>query len=95
MRVPMLPVVKGDAWAARAIFGNTVLLVAASLAPVLYHPGWIYLVFAVAGGAYYLKYNLLLLAEQNRRTAMACFHASLVQLSLVLLGAMLDSVIRG
>lgn len=93
--VPMLPVVKGDAWAARAIFGNTVLLVAASLAPVLYHPGWIYLVFAVAGGAYYLKYNLLLLAEQNRRTAMACFHASLVQLSLVLLGAMLDSVIRG
>jgi protoheme IX farnesyltransferase len=93
--VPMLPVVKGDAIAARAIFANTVLLVAASIAPVLYHPGWIYLVFALAGGAYYLKYNLRLLAATNRNTAMACFHASLVQLSLLLAGAMLDSAILG
>lgn len=93
--VPMLPVVKGDAWAAKAILANTVLLVAASLAPVLYRPGWIYFIFAVAGGAYFLKYNLRLVANPNRGNAMACFHASLLQLSLLLVGAMLDAAVRG
>lgn len=93
--VPMLPVVKGDAFATRAIFANTVLLVAASIAPFFYSAGWLYLAGAVAGGAYYLKYNIRLLANPNRSTAMACFHASLLQLSLLLLGAMLDSALTG
>lgn len=93
--VPMLPVVMGDARAARAILVNTVLLVAASVAPVLFHPGWIYLLFALLGGAYYLKYNLRLVADTNRRTALACFHASLAHLSLLLCGAMLDAAILG
>lgn len=89
--VPMLPVVKGDAWAAKAILANTVLLVAASLAPALYRPGWIYLTGAVIGGAYFLYYNVRLVIDPNRRSAMACFHASLLQLSLLLAVAMLDA----
>lgn len=91
--VPMLPVVKGDAFAAKAILTNTVLLVGASLLPVLYRPGWIYGVGALVGGAYYLWYNLRLVAEPNRNTAMACFHASLLQLSLLLAAAILDSAL--
>lgn len=93
-RVPMLPVVKGDAIAARAIFANTVLLVAASLLPALFSAGWVYLAGAAAGGAFFLKYNFDLLARQDRKTAMSCFHASLAQLSLLLLAAMLDAAIR-
>ena len=57
--------------------------------------GWIYFIFAVAGGAYFLKYNLRLVANPNRGSAMACFHASLLQLSLLLVGAMLDAAVRG
>ena len=93
--VPMLPVVKGDAWAAKAILANTVLLIAASLAPALYRPGWIYLTGALIGGAYYLLYNIRLVADPNRRTAMACFHASLLQLSLLLVAAMVDAAFQG
>lgn len=91
--VPMLPVVKGNAFAARAILFNTVLLVSASLLPALYGSGWVYLAGAASGGALFLWYNLRLVANPNRHTAMACFHASLVQLSLVLVTAMLDSML--
>jgi protoheme IX farnesyltransferase len=93
--VPMLPVVKGDAVAARAILANTVLLVAASLSLALYSPGWIYLIFATVGGGLFIRYNLRLVAQPDRTTAMASFHASLAQLSLVIAGIIVDATMRG
>ncbi|MCX7892783.1 MAG: heme o synthase [Burkholderiales bacterium] len=93
-RVPMLPVVKGDRVAGRAILAHAVALVALSLALALYSPGWIYLVFAAVGGWLFVKAALRLAAAPGRATAMQCFHASLIQLSLVLLGAMLDAAVR-
>jgi len=92
--VPMLPVVKGDAAAARAIFGHIVLLTAASLALAFYSPGGIYLAGAAAGGALFLHYGWRLVRHPDRKSAMACFHASLAQLSLLLLAAMLDGALR-
>ena len=92
---PMLPVVKGDEVAARAILANTILLVAASLSLALYSPGWFYLVFAVAGGGLFIRYNLRLVANPGRATAMASFHASLAQLSLVLAGLIIDAAMKG
>jgi protoheme IX farnesyltransferase len=92
--VPMLPVVKGDAAAARAIFGHIVLLASASLAPALYSAGWIYLAGAAAGGALFLRYGWRLMRHPDRRSAMACFHASLAQLSILLAAAMLDGALR-
>jgi protoheme IX farnesyltransferase len=92
--VPMLPVVKGDAAAARAIFGHIVLLAAASLAPALYSAGWIYLAGAAAGGALFLRYGWRLMRHPDPKSAMACFHASLAQLSILLAAAMLDGALR-
>ena len=92
--VPMLPVVKGDAAAARAIFGHIVLLAAASLAPALYSAGWIYLAGAAAGGALFLRYGWRLMRRPDAKSAMACFHASLAQLSILLVAAMLDGALR-
>jgi protoheme IX farnesyltransferase len=92
--VPMLPVAKGDAFAARAIFLNTVLLVSVSLAPLLFSSGWIYLAGAAAGGALFLTYSWRLARDPCRRTAMACFHSSLAQLTLLLAAAMIESVLR-
>jgi protoheme IX farnesyltransferase len=92
--VPMLPVVKGDAAAARAIFGHIVLLAAASLAPALYSAGWIYLAGAAAGGALFLRYGWRLMRRPDGKSAMACFHASLAQLSILLVAAMLDGALR-
>jgi len=92
--VPMLPVVKGDAAAARAIFGHIVLLTTASLALTIYSPGWIYFAGAAAGGALFLRYGWRLARHPDRKSAMACFHASLAQLSLLLVAAMLDGALR-
>jgi protoheme IX farnesyltransferase len=92
--VPMLPVVKGDAAAARAILVNAALLVAASLALGMFAPGWIYLGFALLGGGYFLRECVRLVVQPGRRQAMRAFHASLMQLSLVLIGVMLDAAFR-
>ena len=90
-KVPMLPVVVGDERAARVIFGSTVLLVATSLLPVFYGMGWIYFLGAASGGAYFLVKSVQLMRMPNRATAMSCFHASLMQLSLLLTAAMIDA----
>lgn len=89
--VPMLPVVVGNKKAAQVIFYSTLLLVAASLLPAFYGLGWIYVVAAVAGGALFIKKSWLLTRDTSRQTAISCFHASLVQLTLVLLGAIIDA----
>ena len=93
--VPMLPVVVGEARCARIILGSAALLVAATLMPALYGMGWIYLVSAVAGGAYFLATCVALVRRPGPAAARASFRASLVQLSLVLLGAIADSALRG
>ena len=93
--VPMLPVVKGNAYAAKAIFAGTILLVLASLLPALFGSGWIYVAGAVVGGGVFIRYSLKLVADPGRRAAMACFHASLLQLSLLLVAAMVDSALAG
>jgi protoheme IX farnesyltransferase len=89
--VPMLPVVVGDCVAARIVFGQTIVLVLMSLTPVLHGMGWIYLTGAVLGGGLFLHYTHRLAANPNRATAMASFHASLGQLTLLLTAAILDS----
>jgi protoheme IX farnesyltransferase len=90
-RVPMLPVVVGDARAARTIFVCTLALVAASLLPMLFGLGWLYAAGATAGGALFIAKAWRLAREPNRHTAMASFHASLLQLTLLLLVAGIDA----
>lgn len=89
-RVPMLPVVVGSARASQAIFAHAVALVALSVAPVFFGLGAIYLAAAVAGGILLLRRCWALLREPGPQRAMAAFHASLTQLSLLLLGAIID-----
>ena len=88
--VPMLPVVVGEARAARAILASAWLLVLASLVPALFNLHLAYLAFAAAGGAYFLSRCHALVRRPGRMPARQAFLASLVQLSAVLLGAMAD-----
>ncbi|MDD5249145.1 MAG: heme o synthase [Rhodocyclaceae bacterium] len=90
-RVPMLPVVVGDARAAKTIFACTLLLVGASLLPVFFGLGAIYAVGAASGGALFIAKAWRLARRPDRRTAMASFHASLLQLTLLLLAAGIDA----
>jgi protoheme IX farnesyltransferase len=91
--VPMLPVVVGDARAARAILASACLLVLASLVPGLFGLGAVYLASAAAGGAFFLLRCRALVQRPGRETARAAFLASLVQLSAVLFGAMADAAL--
>ena len=93
--VPMLPVVVGDARCARVILGSALVLVASTLMPALHGLGWVYLAAAMAGGTYFLATCVALVRNPGRGTARASFRASLVQLSLVLFGAIADAALRG
>ena len=85
--VPMLPVVVGTPAAARIVLANTLALVAASLVPVWFGLGPVYLVAALAGGTLFVVRSVQLARRPSRASAMANFHASLVQLSLLIVGA--------
>jgi protoheme IX farnesyltransferase len=91
----MLPAVVGDARAARAIFASAVLLVLASIVPVWYGLSWLYLIGALGGGAYFLRRSALLVRDPGPRTAMANFHASLIQLTVLLVAAIVDATLLG
>jgi protoheme IX farnesyltransferase len=88
--VPMLPVVMAPRPAACLILAHVAALVAISLIPVLLGLGWIYFGAAATGGAYFLWRSVMLVREPTRAQAMANFHASLIQLSLLLAGAIAD-----
>ena len=92
--VPMLPVVVGDARAARAVLVGSALLVAASLAPACFGMGHLYLVTAIGAGAYLLAKSARLAREPSRRTAIANFHASLAYLALLLGVAVVDAIVK-
>ncbi len=93
--VPMLPVVMSEAAAAWIILGHTVTLVALSLLPAAFGLGWIYLLGAASGGAFFVITSLRLVARPGRKRAMTNFFASLVQLCLLLAAAMLDAWLLG
>ena len=93
-RVPMLPVVVGNARAARAVLASAALLVAASLVPLFLGMGFVYLAGAATGGAWLLAKAARLAAAPGRATAIASFHASLAQLTLLLVAAIADAALH-
>jgi protoheme IX farnesyltransferase len=94
-RVPMLPLVIGDAGAARVILAHTLALVGLSLLLPLFGAGWLYQVFAATGGAYFVRHSLRLVRNPGPETAARNFRASLVQLGLLTAGAILDGGLPG
>ncbi len=93
--VPMLPVIIGKHACAQVVLLNTLLLVAVSIMPYFFGMGWLYLAAASLGGGYFLLHNLRMIRDPSPRVAMRSFFASLVQLVLLLAGAVLDVVMRG
>jgi len=92
--VPMLPVVVGTARAARIVLWSTAALASTTLLPGLFGAGPVYMAGALAGGGYFVAKAWLLARAPSRKTAMGAFFASLLQLSLLLAAATLDSLMR-
>jgi protoheme IX farnesyltransferase len=91
--VPMLPVVAGDAYAAKVILAHTLALVGLSLLPVLWSAGPFYLSGATVGGAAFVWTSVRLTQETSRKRAIQNFLASLLQLALLLGGAVTDRLV--
>lgn len=92
--VPMLPVVVGKERAAQVVLISTMALVAASLLPIFFGAGPLYLGGAMLGGLHFLRKAWRLAKVPSKEAAMGSFFASLVQLSLVLLCASMDGWIQ-
>jgi len=92
--VPMLPVVVGTERAAWIVFASTAALVAASLLPLAFGAGPIYALGAAGGGAHFLHKSWRLARQPDRATAMGSFFASLIQLSVLLIAATIDGLLR-
>ena len=88
--VPMLPVVFDKTVSAKIIFAHTLALVLVSILPFLFGLGWIYLSGALAGGLYFLKTSYEMVRSPSIETARTNFHASLIQLTLLLCACILD-----
>jgi protoheme IX farnesyltransferase len=91
--VPMLPiVVPAHAWTL-AILTHTVVLVALSLVPLWFGMGLFYGLGAGVGGAIFLWKSVALYCTPTKKAAMANFLASLLQLTLLIVGVLLDGAI--
>lgn len=89
--VPMLPVVVGEQRTAWWILGNSLLLVAASLAPwATGHLGAPYAAIAALAGAGLIAMNIRLVAEPSRKWAGWNFAASIPYLLLLFLAVFAD-----
>ena len=91
--IPMLPVVSTITVTSHAIFWHTLLLVLLSFTLVFYSMHWVYLIFAISGGLYFLYASFQLLRQQNSLWAKKTFFASIIHLGLLSLGAMFDAMI--
>lgn len=90
--IPMLPVVVGKARAARTVHRCAMLLVAVSLLPLAFGAGWGYGLGAVAGGMHFLRKTAALAqSPEERGKAMGAFFASMVQLSAIIAGVLIDA----
>jgi protoheme IX farnesyltransferase len=92
--VPMLPVVIGDAAAAKIILLHTIAVVTLSLLPVLFGMGIIYLAGAVIGGLIFLRRSIELTRDPGPAAASRNFGASLLQLGLLLLATIVDGALH-
>jgi protoheme IX farnesyltransferase len=95
-RVPMLPVVRGEAETARQIVLYSIALIAVSL---LLLPaagmGWIYLGAAVVLGGLFLRLALRLRADAaNGRAAIGLFRYSISYLTLLFAAVAVDALVR-
>ena len=80
----------GDKRTAVVVMGNTLILVGISILPYFYGLNWLYLAGAVSGGGYFIYQNYIMILDPSVKVAMKSFFASLVQLVLLLTGAVLD-----
>ncbi|MEM2856104.1 MAG: heme o synthase [Candidatus Nitrosocaldaceae archaeon] len=91
-KVPMLPVLIGEARAAKYILLNTAILVPYSIAITFLGLGLIYLIISIITGLFLIHYDLRLLKNPSKSLAWRAYMASNQYLMLLFLGLMFDGL---
>jgi protoheme IX farnesyltransferase len=91
--IPMLPVVVDENIATTTILVHTVAVVGLSLTLVFFGMGWLYMLGAATGGAYFLLSSWRLRQRPSIQQAWRTFAASIVQLGVLLVTAILDGLL--
>ena len=95
-RIPMLPVVRGEAETGRSIVRYSVVLVAATLLPFVFGTlGLLYLVAALALGAPFLALAIALARASTPERARRLFSFSLAYLALLFVAMGVDPIVVG
>jgi protoheme IX farnesyltransferase len=93
-KVPMLPVVRGERETTRQIVLYSLVLVAISLLPVVWHTlGLVYLVAAIVLGGLFVALAVGLRVDASRRRAGLLFHYSLLYLALLFVAMAVDPLV--
>jgi protoheme IX farnesyltransferase len=93
-KIPMLPVVRGERETTRQIVLYSIVLVAITLLPVVWRTmGVVYLVSAVALGAWFLLLAWRLRADPTPARASGLFHYSLAYLALLFVAMAVDPLL--
>ena len=93
-RIPMLPVVKGEAQTARSIVGYSIVLVGISLLPFLWHTvGFFYLASALVLGLAFVALAIVLKRQTTPANARRLFSYSLLYLALLFVAMALDPIL--
>jgi protoheme IX farnesyltransferase len=93
--VPMLPVIVSDKVSTLSILAHVLVLVPLSLLPFWYGMGWIYLSSAILGGVIFIYTSLRMHRSPDISNACKTFAGSIVQLGLLLIGAVIDTLVLG
>ena len=91
--IPMLPVVVEESVATKTILLHTVAVVGFSLTLMFFGMSWLYFLGAATGGAYFLLWSWRLHRSPTIQRAWRTFAASIVQLGLLLVAAILDGLL--
>ncbi|MCS7154927.1 MAG: heme o synthase [Bacteroidota bacterium] len=94
VRLPMMPVVKGDPYTLRQILLYTVVTFLASLALLAVKAGLIYLIFAVGLGLWFLYRAYDSYRRRTVESYRKLFGASILYLLALFVGVMVDAVFR-
>jgi protoheme IX farnesyltransferase len=76
------------------VYASTLAVVVASLLPLAFGAGPVYALGAIGGGLHFVHKSWRLARRPDRATAMGSFFASLVQLSVLLIAASIDGLMR-
>ena len=77
------------------VLAHTIALVVLSIVPYWYGMSWLYLLGAVSGGAYFIYTSIGFVKDPTVKSAWRNFHASLAQLTLLLIAAVADAWLLG